>query len=119
MGTIIMYDCLKRVTECPAIDGLMTIGSPLGIDEVQDKFAPEWSRQKGFPEKLNGPWINVYDYLDPVTGFDGNIANDYKKDGNEIVEVIDEQNWGSWRHNITNYLSEPKLREALKKMLDI
>ena len=119
MGTIIMYDCLKRVAECPAIDGLMTVGSPLGIDEVQDKFAPEWTRANGFPEKVKGPWINVYDTLDPVTGFDGNIANDYKRNGEEVIEVINEQNWGSWRHNITNYFSEPKLRAALLNMLNL
>jgi len=119
MGTIIIYDCLKRVAECPAIDGLMTVGSPLGIDEVQDKFAPEWTRANGFPEKVKGPWINVYDTLDPVTGFDGNIANDYKRNGEEVIEVINEQNWGSWRHNITNYFSEPKLRAALLNMLNL
>ncbi len=119
MGTIMMYDCLKRVPDCPAVDGLMTIGSPLGIDEIQDKFAPKWTRENGFPEKLNGPWLNIYDSLDPVTGFDGNIANDYKLDGKEIIEVINEQNWGAWRHNITNYLSGPKLRTALKKMLSL
>ena len=119
MGTVIIYDCLKRVSECPSIDGLMTIGSPLGIDEVQDKFAPEWSRQNGFPEKLKGNWVNIYDSLDPVTGFDGNIANDYKRDGKELIEVINEQNWGSWRHNISNYFSEPKLRASLKSMLEL
>jgi len=119
MGTVIIYDCLKRVAECPAIDGLMTIGSPLGIDEVQDKFAPEWNRENGFAEKIKGPWINVYDSLDPVAGFDGNIANDYKLNGEEVIEVINEQNWGSWRHNITNYLSGPKLRAALKEMLKL
>lgn len=119
MGTVIIYDCLKRIVDCPAIDGLMTVGSPLGIDEVQDKLAPEWSRQNGFPEKLRGPWINVYDYLDPVTGFDGNIANDYRRNGDDIIEVINEQNWGLWRHNITNYFSKPRLRGALKRMLDL
>ncbi|RDC57903.1 hypothetical protein DU508_02825 [Pedobacter chinensis] len=119
MGTVIIYDCLKRVAECPAIDGLMTIGSPLGIDEVQDKFAPEWNRENGFAEKIKGPWINVYDSFDPVAGFDGNIANDYKLSGEEVIEVINEQNWGSWRHNITNYLSGPKLRAALKGMLKL
>ena len=119
MGTVIIYDCLKRVPECPAIDGLITIGSPLGIDEIQDMFAPEWTRNDGFPEKLKGKWVNVYDMLDPVTGFDGNVANDYKKKGKEIIEVINEQNWGSWRHNITNYLSEPKLRASLAGMLNL
>ncbi|WP_448700977.1 hypothetical protein ACFGVR_02760 [Mucilaginibacter sp. AW1-3] len=119
MGTVIMYDCLKRVTGCPPINGLMTIGSPLGIDEVQDKLAPEWSREDGYPAKVNGPWINVYDMLDPVTGFDGNIANDFKQNGNEVIQVIKEENWGAWRHNITQYFSEPKLRQALKSMLDL
>ena len=119
MGTVIMYDCLKRINECPTIDGLMTIGSPLGIDEVQDLFAPEWNRGNGFPEKVKGHWINIYDSLDPVTGFDGNIANDFKRDGKEVIEVINEQNWGAWRHNITNYLSGPKIRVALAKMLEL
>lgn len=119
MGTVIMYDCLRRVAECPSIDGLITIGSPLGIDEVQDKFAPEWNRDNGFPDKLKGPWINVYDKFDPVVGLDGNIANDYKRLGEEVIEVIKEQNEGAWRHNITNYLSRPKLRKALSILLDL
>lgn len=119
MGTVIIYDCLKNEDSCPTIDGLMTIGSPLGIDEVQDKLKPGWNRQNGFPEKVNGPWINVYDMLDPVTGFDGNIDNDFKRDGNSVIEVINEQNWGAWRHNITQYFSEPKLRKALRVMLEL
>jgi V8-like Glu-specific endopeptidase/pimeloyl-ACP methyl ester carboxylesterase len=119
MGTVIMYDCLKRVPECPPIDGLMTIGSPLGLDEIQDKLAPEWTRKNGFPEKVKGNWVNVYDRLDPVAGFDGDLANDYKKEGNKVVQVIREQNWGDWRHDITKYLSGPLLRDALKEMLEI
>ena len=42
MGTMIAYDCLMHEPDCPPIDGLMTIGSPLGLDEVQD-FFPKWS----------------------------------------------------------------------------
>ena len=117
MGTVIMYDCLKRVPKCPAIDGFMTIGSPLAIDEVQDKLAPEWTRAKGYPVKLKGRWINVYDKLDPVTGFDYDMAEDYKKNGKKVVEVINEQNTGAWRHNISNYMARPKLRKALKSLL--
>ena len=37
MGTVIAYDCLKRVPDCPPVDALVTIGSPLGLDEIQDK----------------------------------------------------------------------------------
>jgi hypothetical protein len=120
MGTVIAYDCLMRVPECPAVDGFMTIGSPLGIDEVQDKLQPGWSRENGFPSaKLRGGWVNVYDVLDPVTGFDGNIANDFKQNGQEMVEVINEQNWGLWRHNITNYFNGPKLRASLGNLVGL
>jgi len=119
MGTVIAYDCLKRVPDCPPVDGLMTIGSPLAIDEVQDKLAPECTRQNGFPEKVTGPWINVYDSLDPVTGFDWDMANDFLKNGQEVVEVINEQNWGAWRHSITKYLSGPRLRDGLRRLLGL
>ena len=119
MGTVIAYDCLLRVAECPAVDGLMTIGSPLGIDEVRDKLAPEWNRENGFPTKVKGGWINVYDSLDPVTGFNGNIANDFKRAGAEVIEVINEQNSGSWRHNISKYFNGAKLRASLGKLLGL
>ena len=117
MGTVIAYDCLKRVQECPPIDGLMTIGSPLGLDEVQDKLRPEWSREDGFPEKVSGEWINIYDKLDPVAGFDPKINNDFRNSGREVVQDINEQNSGAWRHNISKYLEGKKLRRALNKQL--
>ncbi len=117
MGTVIAYDCLKRVPDCPRVDGLMTIGSPLGLDEVQDKLKPEWSREDGFPEKVGAEWTNVFDRLDPVAGFDPNFANDYRKNGQECVDDINEQNSGTWRHNISKYLGGTKLRNALIRQL--
>jgi hypothetical protein len=119
MGTVIMYDCLKRLADCPAVDAVMTIGSPLGIAEVQDCLKPEWTRQDGFAAKIKGPWVNVYDKLDPVTGFDGNIANDFMKNNKKIIEVINEQNEGAWRHDISKYLRRPMLRAALSRLLDL
>ena len=80
MGTVIAYDCLKRVGECAAVDGLITIGSPLGLDEVQDKLQPGWSRDDGFPrEKVGRGWVNLFDRLDPVCGFDPVLANDFRR----------------------------------------
>jgi hypothetical protein len=70
MGTIIAYDCLMHEPDCPPVDGLLTIGSPLAVDEVQD-FFPNWTRDDGFPsKKLHGPWVNVFDPLDVVAGAD-------------------------------------------------
>jgi hypothetical protein len=117
MGTVIAYDCLKRVPDCPAVDGLITIGSPLGLDEVQDKLRPEWTRADGYPIKAGEDWVNIYDKLDPVAGFDPKFANDYRKDGENVVLDINEQNSGSWRHNISKYLSGTELRAQLIRLL--
>jgi hypothetical protein len=96
----------------------MTIGSPLGIDEVQDELKPEYSRRDGFPEKLRGDlWVNIFDRLDPVCGFDPCFANDYQQDGTERVKDINEQNSGAWRHNISNYLGGPKRRFCARASL--
>lgn len=117
MGTIIAYDCLMHVPECPVIDGFMTIGSPLGLDEVQD-FFPLWTRRDGFPSaKLRGPWVNIYDPLDVVAGFDPCLANDFRRGGESVIEDIREDNWGNWRHSISKYLQGKLLRANLAKMV--
>lgn len=118
MGTVIAYDCLKRVANCPRIAGLLTIGSPLGLDEVQDKLAPEWSRHDGFPSaRLLGSWVNVFDRLDPVAGFDAEFRNDYQRGGQVVIDDVHEQNFGSWRHSITKYLGGQKLRHCFGDLL--
>ena len=120
MGTMIAYDCLKRVPDCPAIDVLMTIGSPLGIDEVQEGLQPEWTRSDGFPsQKLLGKWINIFDPFDAVARLDPRLANDYCQAGAAVIEDIEEENWGAWRHNITHYLQGKKLRSAMTAALKI
>jgi len=118
MGTVIAYDCLKRVAECPSVDALITLGSPLGLDEIQDKLQPEWTRASGYPsEKVGTRWVNVYDRLDPVCGFDPVLANDFCKAGAAAVEDIAVQNDGAWRHSLTKYLRQPSLCRALREML--
>lgn len=120
MGTVVAYDCLKRVPASPAVDGLMTIGSPLGIDEIQDKLKPEWSREDGFPgAKVRGGWVNFFDKLDPVVGFDPNFSNDYRKGGQEVIADLNEQSRGRWRHDIGKYLSGPRLRSELRGLLGL
>lgn len=120
MGTVIAYDCLKRVADCAAVDGLITIGSPLGLDEIQDKLQPGWSRADGFPqEKVSGGWVNLFDRLDPVCGFDPMLANDFRKGGAAMVEDVAVQNGGAWRHAATKYLRQPSFYRALRRMLRI
>lgn len=120
MGTMIGYDCLMNCAACPTVDGFMTIGSPLGVDEVQDGLIPGGDNSRAFPSgKLKGPWINVFDRLDPIAGLDPWFANDYRQDGNKLVRDIEEANWGKWRHTSTKYLKGPKLRAAMRDLLGL
>lgn len=113
-GAIIAYDVLTGDPSCPEVDGLMTLGSPLGVDEVQDKLT--WSRNNGFPNKLKGSWVNFYDSFDAVARLDPKHAKDFKKDGKEVVIDIQENNWGTWRHSATKYLKGSGLRKHLREL---
>jgi hypothetical protein len=120
MGTVIAYDCLKRVDACPRVDGLITIGSPLGLDEIQDKLQPGWTRNDGFPyKKVGGGWVNLFDRLDPVCGFDPKLANDYRKGSSKTIKDLPVQNDGTWRHSATKYLRQPSFCTALRRMLEV
>jgi hypothetical protein len=120
MGTVIAYDCLKRVGDCVPVDGLITLGCPLGLDEVQDKLQPGWSRADGFPsERVEGEWINLFDRLDPVCGFDPQLANDYMKGGGLAVDDVVVHNDGAWRHSATKYLRQKSFCQALRRMLSV
>ena len=120
MGTVIAYDCLKQMSDCAKVDGLITIGSPLGLDEVQDKLKPGWSRPDGFPgDRVARKWVNLFDRLDPVCGFDPVLANDYLSGGASRVEDVVVQNDGAWRHSATKYLRQPQFCSALRGMLEI
>ncbi|ABV38354.1 serine protease, subtilase family [Shewanella sediminis HAW-EB3] len=119
MGTVIAYDCLTRDPRCPKIDSLITIGSPLGLDEIQDKLQPEWTRENGFPGTIMENWFNIYDRLDPVASLDPNLSNDYQKQGAEVIKDINEQNSGVWRHNISKYLMGAEFRAILSSELKL
>lgn len=120
MGTVIAYDCLKRVSNCPKIDSFVTIGSPLGIDEIQDKLKPEWTKSDGFPSnKLLATWQNFYDPLDVVSRLDPRISNDYKKQNAKIVSDASQSNDGIWRHDIEKYLKGPEVSLAISKLLGL
>ncbi|HSF86606.1 MAG TPA: hypothetical protein VLG28_13245 [Acidimicrobiia bacterium] len=118
MGTVISYDVLKRVPESLNVDGLITLGSPLGLSEIQEKMEPEYTKDNGFPEKLS-MWVNVADGLDPVCGADPVIANDYKKNGELVIQDIKVRNEGAFRHPVNKYLRQRQVQDALKTALGL
>jgi hypothetical protein len=117
MGTVISYDCLKNVADCPSVSGYMTLGSPLGISEVYDNFKPKYVSRDAFPSAtVKGNWVNVSDRLDPVA-FDAQLANDYLKAGHQIIIDQRVKNSGKWRHSSYKYFGQPALCEHLRKLL--
>lgn len=119
MGTMVAYDVLRRCPECPPVDTLITIGSPLGVQEVQDELHADGVKGVDFPAAKLGRWVNVYDPLDPVCAADPKLANDYKAvDGKSVVDIR-ESNWGSWRHTVTHYLAGSQFRTRLAEALGL
>ena len=114
-GTIVAYDCLKNVPDCPQIDTFITVGSPLGMDEVQDKLAPGYSDDDAYPSaKVRGDWHNVYDPLDIVSSPYPNISNDFLANGQVRAVDIVQHNSGAWRHSMTKYLAGKRLRNVVR-----
>lgn len=117
MGTMVAYDVLRNCPNCPAVDTLITLGSPLGVKEVQDELAAHDTHGVDFPAATTNRWINIYDPLDPICGADPKFANDYRAVNGKRVEDLRESNWSKWRHTITHYFAgtifRTKFREAL------
>lgn len=118
MGTVISYDVLKRVADAKTVNSLITLGSPLGLSEIQDQLGPEYSKDNGFPEKLD-TWTNITDGLDPVCGVDRNIANDYKRNGEAVITDVSVTNSGAFRHPVDKYLRQPATQEAVRTALGL
>lgn len=120
MGTMIAYDVLRNDPACPRVDALVTLGSPLGVDEVQDGLLPAGGKHDAFPSgTLAGPWVNVYDPLDPICGLDPALSNDFLRAGQRALTDIREDNWGWWRHTITHYLAGRQLRGELVRLAQL
>lgn len=117
MGTMIAYDVLRNCDDCPSVDVLFTLGSPLGITEVQEQLSADCTRHVDFPPALRR-WINVYDPLDPICGAAPKM-DDYAAFEGRKVEDVHESNWGSWRHTITHYFAGKQFRALLAQTLEL
>ena len=120
MGTVIAYDVLTDQADAPDVDALITLGSPLGLSDLQAKLAPPWTRDDGWPSKRlgAGSWTNIADRWDPVCGFDAAIGPDFRRGGVSQVLDVAVTNEGRWRHNIVKYLRQHAVRQALLRALD-
>jgi hypothetical protein len=120
LGTVIAYDVLASLDQAPQVDALLTVGSPLGISEVEERLTPPWTRENGWPAAGlgDGVWWNFYDLLDPVCGgLDARIGEDFRCSGKIRLSDVGVHNRGSWRHAVAKYLGQQPLRNALWDIL--
>jgi hypothetical protein len=113
MGTMVAYDVLRNCSDCPPVETLFTLGSPLGIKEIQDELIATGQKHVDFPAAKLGRWINVYDPFDVVCGADPRLSNDYASVSGKSIEDVKESNWGNWRHTITHYFAGKTFRARL------
>ncbi len=120
-GSMIAYDVLIGLTEeerkrCD-IRLLVTIGSPLGLKEVQDQLTVLTGQKRLAPPKGVPRWINVADPLDPVA-LDKGLRNDYNGGG----IITDHTAWNAdspWDpHSGTGYLRLPVVQDAVRETVD-
>lgn len=111
-GTIVSLEVLAAAQGAPhRIANLVTLGSPLGIREVQDFLACPLAVPAGV-----AAWNNFADALDPVA-LDKGIANDFDPAGFIDDELLVNRRSspvpGFNPHSAVGYLAHPKVRHCV------
>ena len=120
-GTMIAYTVLMEPEFANHdIRLFVTLGSPLGIAEVQDFLKDHTGQTKlAVPPNVKR-WINVCDPLDPVA-LDKTIKGDFRKNARG-VEVKDELEFNPdsprHPHSGTGYLSLASVRQPVREAVD-
>ena len=119
LGTVISYDVLSGVTNQDVrVPLFVTLGSPLGIQEVQDNIV--------HPLKEPVPvsdWRNFFDRLDPVA-LDQTLAGDFQPRANsqhildDVVVNPDSLRFVGFNpHSGTGYLSTNAVQSIVRNVL--
>lgn len=114
-GTIVTLEVLASLgkTSNVKVDTLVTLGSPLGIEEVQD-FVQEKTELK-VPACV-GKWFNFSDPFDPVA-LDKSLSEEFMPEGFILDDVISNrslaQGEGFDPHSAIGYLAHPSVRNAV------
>jgi hypothetical protein len=115
-GSIIAYDVLRRLgTSTPTgkpldIAAFVTIGSPLGIDEVQRKL----EESRVMPSAVRA-WTNLADVFDPVA-LDKTLAGEFE--GDVAIHDVAVRNKVFWNpHSAVGYLSTPQVQSSVYSVL--
>lgn len=118
-GSMIAYEVLRHLTkdDCD-VRLLVTIGSPLGLQEVQDVFR-SWTGTAGNgllpkPECVTS-WLNVAEMIDPVA-FDSDLTDEFADIDNIRRPFLNlDSPWDP--HSGTGYLRTEHVRKAVRAVV--
>lgn len=118
-GTMVAYEVLRQLDPAKIeVPLFITIGSPLGMQEVQDAFKSWTGNKRLVPPACVAHWINVADRFDPVA-IDFDISNDFG--GKPRIKNVSKfgLNPDSLRHphSATGYLSTEHVRKPVRATL--
>ncbi|ELP30148.1 S8 family peptidase [Rhodopirellula baltica] len=116
LGSVIAYKnlCEAENLERHDVRLFLTLGSPLGLQEVQD-FLKDALRQRDLQKPVCVKnWINMADRLDPVAA-DPRIANDI--DQSILDQAIANQDRPRHPHSATGYLRHPDCQEYVRRVV--
>jgi hypothetical protein len=114
-GSIVAFEVLASLkrTQNINVETFVTIGSPLGIQEVQDFMVEQTPLV--VPSCVKH-WLNFADPLD-VVAFDKGLANEFDPDGfvsdDVIMNTAFARGEGFDPHSAIGYLAHPSVRDAV------
>ena len=115
-GSMIAYDVLRRIKPPQLkIPLFITIGSPLGLQEVQDALRQWTGGSLPFPPCVDR-WLNVADRLDPVA-FDNDISDDFDGAIENVSGIGLNKDSPRHPHSATGYLAVKDVLEAVRKVI--
>ena len=115
-GSMIAYDVLRRIKPPQLkIPLFITIGSPLGLQEIQDALRQWTGGSLPFPPCVDR-WLNVADRLDPVA-FDNDISDDFDGAIENVSGIGLNKDSPRHPHSATGYLAVKDVLEAVRKVI--
>lgn len=114
LGTIVTFDVLSEPEFADRdIVRLVTLGSPLGIENVQDELRDRAGQPHPVPSSVRD-WHNLADRRDPVASGQ-EIAGEYQPNqhGVRITDDLGIRNQGFLHHALTGYLGVEPVRRAI------
>lgn len=115
-GSMIAYDVLRRLDAAQVeIPLFITIGSPLGLQEVQDALRQWTGGNLPFPPCVKR-WVNIADRLDPVA-FDNDISNDFEGKIDNVSRWFLNKDSPRHPHSATGYLVTKDVKDAVRQVI--